>query len=419
MKKIFISSATLIDTQLKSTANTDVYIVDGKIAALGTNLTKPEDALIIDASGAILAPGFCDLNVNAGEPGLETKEDLQSLAHAALASGITALALHPNTQPPLHSKAEIAYICNKSVALPVHIYPLGCLSYERKGEALSEMFDMYQAGAKAFTDGTSPVAHAGLMSRALLYTKGFGAKVFSFAEDASVAAKAMVNEGRVSTYLGLKGNPSLAEELMVSRDIELAAYTESDLHFSTISSAKSVQLIRDAKAKGLAITCDVAAHHLVLTEEALLGFDSNYKVKPPLRTEEDRKALLAGLADDTINAIVSQHSPQEIEYKALEFGLAAYGIIAMQTLLPLSIQAGLTTRDLIKKLSIEPRQILGIPVPKIAPGEVAELVLFNPKTTWVYDEQNNLSKSANSPFIGQELVGKVVFTCAKNQFYIA
>lgn len=419
MKKIFISSATLIDTQLKSTANTDVLLVDGKIAAIGTKLTAPQDAHVIDASGAILAPGFCDLNVNAGEPGLETKEDLQSLATAALAGGITAVALQPNTKPPLHSKAEIAYICTKSANLPLHIYPLGTISYERKGEALSEMFDMHQAGAIAFTDGNKAVAHAGLMSRALLYSKGFGAKVFSFAEDASMAANAMVNEGVVSTYLGLQGNPSLAEELMLSRDIELAAYTQSPIHFSTITTAKSVQLIREAKAKGLAVTCDVSAHHLVLTEEALHGFDSNYKVKPPLRTEEDRNALLAGLADDTINAIVSQHTPHEIEYKAVEFGLAAYGMIGLQTLLPLAIQAGLTSRDLIKKLAVEPRLVLGIDLPKIAVGEVAELVVFHPKTRWRYDAHTNLSKSANSPFMGQELQGKVLFTCAKNQYYIA
>jgi dihydroorotase len=276
---------------------------------------------------------------------------------------------------------------------------------------------MHQAGALAFTDGDKPLAHAGVMSRALLYTKGFGARIFSYAEDASVAAHAMVNEGVVSTYLGLKGNPALAEELMISRDIELAAYNQSPIHFSTISSAKSVQLIREAKAKGIAVTCDVAAHHLVLTEDALLGFDSNYKVKPPLRTEEDRNALLAGLADDTIDAVVSQHTPHEIEFKALEFGLAAYGIIGLQTLLPLVLKAGLTTRDIIKKLALEPRKILGLALPKIAEGEAADLVLFDPKARWVFDEQTNASKSANSPFMGHEFTGQVRWACANNQYY--
>jgi dihydroorotase len=417
MKKVWIQSATLIDSQLKSYPNTDVLVVDGKIAAIGKDLSVPADAEIIEADGSILAPGFCDLNVNAGEPGFETKEDLHSLARAAFAGGITALALQPNTNPPLHSKAQISYICSTAADLPVAIYPLGTISHERKGEALAELFDMYQAGALAFTDGDKPLAHAGVMSRALLYTKGFGARIFSYAEDASVAANAMVNEGFVSTYLGLKGNPALAEELMISRDIELAAYNQSPIHFSTISSAKSVQLIREAKAKGIAVTCDVAAHHLILTEEALLGFDSNYKVKPPLRTEEDRNALLAGLADDTIDAVVSQHTPHEIEFKALEFGLAAYGIIGLQTLLPLALKAGLTTRDIIKKLALEPRKILGLALPKIAEGEAADLVLFDPKAKWVFDEQTNASKSANSPFMGYEFTGKVRWACANNQYY--
>ncbi len=204
---------------------------------------------------------------------------------------------------------------------------------------------------------------------------------------------------------------------MIARDIELAAYHETAIHFSTISAAKSVQLIREAKAKGLAITCDVAAHQLVFTEDVLADFDSNYKVKPPLRTETDRQALLAGLKDGTIDAIVSQHTPHEIEFKALEFELAAFGIIGLQTLLPLALKAGLKPAEIVKKLAVNPRKILGLNLPKLALGETADLVLFDPRARWIFDAASNQSKSANSPLMGQELTGKVIWVCNKNQYF--
>ncbi|MFM6976825.1 MAG: dihydroorotase [Sphingobacteriaceae bacterium] len=419
MKKVFIQSATLIHTDLKTQASVDVLIVDGKIADLGTQLTIPAGAELIDAAGCFLSPGFCDLNVNFGEPGLETKETLESGSKAAFAGGVTALALMPNTQPALHSKSEIAYIKNRSVALPVNIYPVGTISEKREGLNMAELYDMSQTGAIAFSDGDRPVAEAGLMSRVLLYAKGFGGKIFSYAQDSSLAGKSPVNEGAMSTLLGLKGNPALAEELMVARDIELAAYQDAPLHFSTISSAKSVQLIREAKAKGLKITCDVAAHHLVFTEDALAGFDSHYKVNPPLRTEADRLALIAGLKDGTIDAIVSQHTPHEIEFKALEFGLASFGIIGLQTLLPLALKAELKPAEIVEKLALNPRKILGLAIPKIAVGETADLVLFDPKKIWNFDASANQSQCANSPLIGQTLTGKAIWVGNKNQYFNA
>src|SRR5471030_553158 len=220
----------------------------------------------------------------------------------------------PNTIPPVHSKAEIEYLMNKAKKNLVDVYPLGTISHKREGKDLAEMYDMYQSGAKAFTDGNQPVQDAGLMERALLYTQGFGALVLSYPEDTAIAGKAKVHEGEVSTLLGMKGIPSLAEELIVARDLYLAEYTGSAIHFSTISTERSVELIREAKRKELKVTCDVAAHHLVLTDEALLGFDSQYKVKPPLRTRDDVDALLKGLNDGTIDAIVTQHTPHEVEF---------------------------------------------------------------------------------------------------------
>jgi len=266
---------------------------------------------------------------------------------------------------------------------------------------------MQQTGAVAFSDGNRAVEQAGLMSRALLYAKGIQALVISHAEDASMAGGNKMNEGVMSTYLGMKGIPNLAESLMVSRDLYLAEYNESPIHFACISTVEAVDLIRRAKAKGLAVSCDVAAHQLVFTDEDVIGFDSHYKVNPPLRTQADVDALLEGLKDGTIDAIVSQHTPHEVEFKRVEFHVAKNGIIGLQTVLPLLLKAGLSVEQIIEKIVINPRKVLGQAVPKLEIGEEANIVLFNPSKTWVFDQQTNKSKSANSPLFGQELTGKV------------
>ncbi len=419
MKKVFISSVNVLHPDFNGKHSVDVFLHDGKVAEIGVDLKVPAGATLMDGKGCFLAPGFCDLNVNFGEPGLETKETIESGSRAAMAGGVTAVALMPNTKPALHTKSEIAYIVNQSAQQEIHIYPLGAISEERKGENLAEMYDMKTAGAVAFTDGDRPVKDAGLMSRALLYAKGIGTKIFSYPEDPGLAAHAPINEGPMSTLLGLKGNPSLAEELMISRDIELAAYQDTGIHFSTVSGARSVQLIREAKAKGLKITCDVAVHHLVFTENDLSGFDSNFKVKPPLRSSKDREALLAGLADGTIDAIVSQHTPHEIEFKNVEFGLAAYGMTGLQTLLSMSLKANLKPVQIVEKLAINPRKILNIPMPKLAVGEIADLVLFDPKAKWLFDAGSNQSRSSNHPLMGESLTGKVLLTCNKGITYLS
>ena len=277
------------------------------------------------------------------------------------------------------------------------------------------MYDMYQSGAKAFTDGNRPVQDAGLMERALLYTKGFNALVLSYPEDTAIAGKAKVHEGEVSTLLGMKGIPSLAEELMVARDLYLAEYTESRIHFSTISTERSVDLIREAKRKGLQVSCDVAVHHLLLTDEALMGFDSQYKVKPPLRTQKDVKSLLKGLKDGTIDAIVSQHTPHEVEFKNVEFEVAEFGMISLQTAFATALQAGLSIETVIEKMAINPRKILNVKVPVIAEGQEANLVVLDKDQEWEYNKSNNKSKSYNSPFIGKKLKGSVLLTYNNNK----
>jgi dihydroorotase len=391
----------------------DILIEKGHIVKIAPNINADTESF--DARGKHIAPGFFDLNCNIGELGLETKEDLQTGTRAAASGGFTGIALMPNTQPPVHSKAEIEYLMNRAKNNLVDVYPLGALSYKREGKDLAEMYDMYKSGAKAFTDGNHPVQDAGLMERALLYTKGFNALVLSYPEDTAIAGKAKVNEGEVSTLLGMKGIPSLAEELMVARDLYLAEYTESRIHFSTISTERSVDLIREAKKKGLQVSCDVAVHHLLLTDEALMGFDSQYKVKPPLRTQKDVKALLKGLKDGTIDAIVSQHTPHEIEFKDVEFEVAEYGMISLQTAFAIALKAGLTVDMIVQKMAINPREILNVEVPVIAEGQKANLVVFDKDAEWTYDKFNNKSKSYNSPFMGQKLKGSILLTYNNNK----
>lgn len=411
---LLIKSATILDPGSPFHQQVaDILIKNGVISRIAEDIEA--DADLVDGEGKYVSPGFFDLNCNIGELGLETKEDMRTGTRAAAAGGFTGVAMMPNTVPPVHSKAEIEYLLNRAKGNLVDVYPLGTISHKREGKDLAEMYDMYLSGAKAFTDGNRPVQDAGLMERALLYAQGFDALVFSYPEDTAIAGKAKVNEGEISTLLGMKGIPSLAEELMIARDLYLAEYTVSKIHFSTISTARSVELIREAKRKGLEVTCDVAAHHLVLTDEALLGFDSQYKVKPPLRTKDDVKALIKGLKDGTIDAIVSQHTPHEIEFKDVEFEVAEYGIIGFQTTLALALLSGLPVELLVEKLSINPREILGVEVPVIAEGEKANVVLFDINASWEYNSKNNLSKSINSPFVGQNLKGKVLLTYNNQQ----
>ena len=413
---LLIKSATIIDPNSSFNQKiADVLIEKGVITRIAAEIET--DAEVIDGEGKFLSPGFFDLNCNIGELGLETKEDLYTGTKAAAAGGFTGIALMPNTIPPVHSKAEIEYLVNRAKNNLVDVYPLGTISHKRDGKDLAEMYDMYLSGAKAFTDGNRPVQDAGLMERALLYAQGFDALVFSYPEDTAIAGKAKVNEGEVSTLLGMKGIPPLAEELMIARDLYLAEYTGSKIHFSTISTTRSVELIRDAKQKGLEVTCDVAIHNLVLTDEALLGFDSQYKVKPPLRTQDDVNALIAGLKDGTIDAIVSQHTPHEVEFKDVEFEVAEFGVIALQNAFSLTLQAGLDINLIVQKLAVSPREILNVSIPVIEAGEEANLVLLDLDGEWEYNKKNNRSKSYNSPFIGKNLKGKVLLTFNNNQLY--
>ena len=392
----------------------DVRVVSGKISEIGKlNATIAE--YVFDANGAYLSPGFFDLNCAFGDPGFETKEDMETLTATAVAGGFTGLALLPQTDPIVQSKSQVAYVLDKAKNNLVSIYPLGAISQQLQGKEIAEMFDMQLAGAIAFTDGDRPLQDDGFMNRALQYAKGCNALLMVFPENKSIAGKAQINESKNSVLLGMKGLPALAEEMHIARDIFLAKYNDYKIHISCISTAGAVTLIREAKSRGVQITCDVAAHQLVFTEDLLADFDSNYKVKPPLRGKADVDALIAGLKDGTIDAICSQHRPEEIEFKDVEFEIAHYGIIALQTVLPLLLQAKLSPNLIVEKLSINSRKLLSLDVPSVEVGEKANFVIFDVNKNWTLDSSTNRSKSNNSPLMNQMLTGAVIFGSNNNK----
>lgn len=418
MKAILIQSAVLVFPSHPLHKQKIDLLIDenGIIEEISQKIERDTSTFeVINGNGKYLMPGFLDLNANFGEPGLETKEDIVSGCKLAAHSGFTAIAIQPNTKPAIQSRAEVMLVLKEAQDNLVDIHPIGAISKNRKGEELTEMYDMYTHGALAFTDGNRSVQQAGLMSRALLYSKGFGARIFSYAKDDSIASGHMVNEGVMSTYLGMKGNPNLSEAIMVSRDLFLAEYNNAPIHFSTISTKEAIELIRQAKSKGLPVTCDVSISHLYYNDSYIEEFDSLYKIDPPLRSEEDRLALITGLKDGTIDAIVSQHTPHEIEYKQVEFQVASYGIASMQTLLPLALQLDLDLELLVEKLSINPRKVLGLPAIAFEKGSAANVVLLDTEEEWTFGPATNQSKSKNNPLYGTAVKGKAVVVINNNK----
>jgi dihydroorotase len=414
---LLVKNVTVADPQSKfNNQQCDVRIENGKIKNIG-KLTADKNETVFDGQGAFLTPGFFDLNCVAGDPGFETKEDIQTLTATAKAGGFTGLALLPQTSPVVQSKSQVEYIINRAKNNLVDVLPVGAISQNREAKELAELFDMQQAGAVAFSDGDRALQDDGFMSRALQYAKGFDALLMVYPENKSIAGKSQINESKNSVLLGMKGLPALAEEMHIARDIFLAAYNETKIHISNISTAGAVTLIRKAKKDGVKVSCDVTVHHLVFTEELLNDFDSNYKVKPPLRGKADIKALIAGLKDGTIDAITSQHRPEEIEFKNVEFEIAHYGIIALQTVLPLLLKAGLDISLIAEKLAINPRKLLNLAIPVIEEGIEANFTVFNTTEKWLYNASSNYSKSANSPLLGTELTGKVKLVYNNNQYW--
>ena len=415
---LLIKSATLVDSRSELNGKRlAILIENGSIKKIASEIKEIKGIPVFEAADLHISIGWFDMQANFNDPGLEHKEDLESGCRAAAYGGFTGVACMSSSHTPTQSKSEIEYIKNKTQQNIVSVFPVGALSLKMEGKEMTEMYDMHTAGAVAFSDAKKPVQDSGLLSRCLLYAKGFEATIIHYPEDAKLALDGKMNEGEMSTSLGVKGIPALAEELMVARDISLAEYNSCPLHLGTISTSKSVALVREAKKKGINITCGVAVNNLVLNESALFDFDSNYKVKPPLRTQSDSDALWMGLMDGTIDVICSDHCPQDVESKEREFDHAAFGIIGLETCFALihSQNKNLSLANLIDKISSAPRKILKLTLPDFKEGSEANLTLFSPQTKWLFTEKAIYSKTKNTPFIGKELSGKVLGIINKNQ----
>jgi dihydroorotase len=403
--KIIIRSAKIIDSKsLFNNQTVDLLIVDGFIKKISESIPNNDNIEELKLDNLYISQGWFDSSVSLGEPGFEDRETIANGLTVAAKSGFTAIALQPNSFPILDNQAQINFVKNKANGFATQLYPIGALTKESEGKDMAELFDMKNSGAVAFGDYTKSVDNANLLKIALQYTQDFDGLVIAFAQDAKIKGNGVANEGIVATRLGLKGIPDLAEDLQIARNLFLLEYTGGKLHIPTISSQKSIALIKEAKAKGLNVTCSVSVHHLVLTDEKLEEFDTRFKVTPPLKTESDRLALIAAVLDGTIDLITSDHNPIDIEHKKMEFDLAKNGTIglesafaALMTVLPLEI--------IIEKFT-QGKSIFSIPTSSINEGEIANITLFNPEGSSVFTKQNILSKSKNSAFLGTNLIGK-------------
>lgn len=392
----------------------DIRLRNGRIEAIG-HLSPEAGESVHEWPNAHVSPGWMDVGAHTGDPGYEHREDLHTAAAAAAAGGFTAVACFPNTHPALHSKSEVLYILNKTAALPVRFHPIGAVSQDCEGKDLAELYDMHAAGAVAFSDGCHPVQDAGLLLRAMQYASAFGGLIINQPHHKTLAAGGQMHEGLMSTSLGLRGLSALAEEIMVQRDLSLLEYAADGgrLHIHLVSTAKSVAMLREAKRAGLPVTASVAVANLCFTDEKLSDFNSNWKLLPPLRSAADTEALLEGLADGTLDFICSNHTPWDEEAKNLEFPYAEFGMTGLETCFALCrtfLGKNLTLNDVVEKLAVGPRRVLGLPVPEIREGAVAELTVFDPDAAWVLTEKDLRSKSRNTPLVGQQLKGKVLLT---------
>jgi dihydroorotase len=417
--KILLKQVTIADPN--STYNglvKDILIIDGHITQISDEITEADK--IVQFENAVVSPGWVDVFAHFCDPGLEYRETIESGAAAAATGGYTRVFTLPNTSPVIHSKSQVEYIVQKSTATPVHVQPLGAVTKNIEGKELAEMYDMYSSGAVAFSDGINPVQSAGLMVKALQYVKAFDGVVIQVPVDKSIGQFGLMHEGITSTQLGLPGIPAIAEELMIARDIKLARYADSKLHFTGVTTAKSLEYIKRAKDAGLQVTCSVTPYHLFFCDEDLITYDTNLKVNPPLRSRADMFALREAVKNGLVDCIASHHLPQDWDNKTCEFEYAKNGMIGLQTAYT-AVQTAipeLSISNIAELFAINARNIFGLPAAVIKENERAELSIFTAKGKDVFNKEQNRSKSGNSAFIEKELAGKVLGTFNKNRLFV-
>ncbi len=408
--KILIQQACITDMQSSHHGTVkDILIENGFIKDIQKSISTSADQLIRQKDLHV-SPGWVDIFSNFADPGYEYKETLETGAASAAAGGYTDVFIIPNTKPVIDTKAQVEYVRQKSKSLPVNIWPIGAITRNIDGKELAEMYDMQNSGAVAFGDGINPVQSAGLLLKALQYVKAFNGVIIQIPDDKSVGANGLINEGIISTQLGLPGKPMMAEELIIARDIKLARYAESKIHFTGVTSPKSLEYIKRAKDSGLHVTCSITPYHLFFSDEDLLGYDTNLKVYPPLRTKAARAALHAAVMDGTVDCIATHHLPHEYDSKILEFEYAKFGMTGLETTYAVikSMLPELTEEKITSLLGNNARKIFGMSQPVIEAGQTCCLSLFHPDFSWQYKESGIRSKSKNTPFIGRMFNGKAI-----------
>jgi dihydroorotase len=408
--KVLIQQARVIDPNSSFNGTVQDILINSGIIEKIESVIEAEADHVINGDGLQVSPGWVDIFANFADPGYEHKETLESGAAAAAAGGFTDVFVIPNTKPVIDAKSHVEYICKKSISLPSTVHPIGAISKNAEGKDLAEMYDMHASGAVAFSDGLNPVQSSGLLLKALQYVKAIDGVIIQIPDDKTVGAHGLMNEGIISTRLGLPGKPMMAEELLVARDIKLARYTDSKLHFTGVSSPKSLEYIKRAKDAGMAVTCSITPYHLFFSDEDLMNYDTNLKVYPPLRTKSALIELRKALADGTIDCISSHHMPHEYDSKEVEFEYAKHGMISLETCFPAlkTILPQISDEHWIEMLSIRPRKIFGLQQPVINNGEAAILTLFSSTQKSEFNPQILRSRSRNSPFLNQTLNGKLI-----------
>jgi len=412
MSNILVKGGRVVDPSQSLDAVGDVHVVDGNVAQVGGSIEAPESARVIDATGLIVTPGLIDVHVHLREPGGEHKETIATGARAAASGGFTSICAMPNTDPVIDDPAGVGYVLAQGLkAGAARVYPVGAISVGQKGESLAAIGEMIAAGAVAITDDGSPVMDSGLMRRALEYAQSFGVPVADHPEDLTLSDGGQMNEGLISSRMGLAGKPNASEDIHIIRDLLLAELTGGHIHLQHVSTEWGVEAIRQAKARGVHVTAEATPHHLTLTDDAVEGYATNAKMNPPLRSARDREAVQAGFADGTLDTLATDHAPHHYDEKEQEFDRAPNGIVGLETSLALVydkmvVGGVIDLSTMVERMSCNPARVFNLPGGTLQPGSVGDLTVFDPEATWTVDKQAFLSKSENTPFHGWELSGR-------------